>query len=1181
MLYSHVTLLMLRVVDVVAKTSVQQNTRMLVAEIPGDIQIGFLFPLHKQVAGTEGCGQIWEQYGIQRSEIAIKTVEKLNKRLPFKLGISIRDSCWTDRISMEQTIAFLREGVAQCQCCQTPGCQKKVNPVVAIVGPAKSSTTIAAQNLLQVFRIPQIGYSATSIDLSDKERFGYYLRVVPSDTFQARAIISLLKHFKWTYVAVVYTAGNYGERGFEELESMLTNEDVCIAHSEKIKSLASAEEFRKSLKQIVNLKIRPQVIVCFCEGETVRKMFEAQRELRKKNNNVTRFQWIGSDGWADRRDVVDGLQEEAAGSFSIRIHSPKIESFEDHYFNLNPENHTVNPWFRDFWQEKFECQFTIPKEEIGLKNQCTGKEQLRDGYEQDPKLSQVSNAVRVVADALEKMYSDRCGLTTEFKNCPEMATINGTLLYQYMINVTFTDEFEQNIRFDQNGDAPAWYDILNYVGEDGGYKLAGDYRQIADGNYSLLIPGNDIKFFDNTYTVPESVCSKPCGSGQRKRETMACCWICENCAANEYLNETSNECHPCPLAYWPDEERLTCKALPVQYIEWSAFEVLGALIFAIVGIIITLCTIGVFLKHNSTPVVKSTTRELSYIILGGIIGCYGATLAILAKPTFASCFISRTLPPIAFSAVYAALLTKTNRIARILAGSKKRILTKKPRFLSTFSQVVITWIIVGIQIVIVAVGVIKEMPRADHDSNLLPRDVVLICLSSTPAFLSPFLWNLFLIILCTLYAIKTRNLPENFNEAKYIGFTMYCTLVVWCAFIVLHFGTGNKAITSSLSFSLSATIALAILFFPKIYIILLHPEKNVRASYTTTKLIRCHFGNSQGMSEASTKNRSISKARSSTQSLSYSTSSTKHDIHTQTDTLPTTSLSSQPLRFKRTFSVATSHHKKKNMDDDVIQLIDSCRRYQNDKMQSTEIKEPTNLLLQVPEQECEDEPLTEMMKDTIQNSMRTVLSTVNHGGSLGGLARPRTGTEATRQSLLPSPLPPDPQLDPEEDPFEEEINMTNKGMKRQKMNITDSELENITVKQLNQLLQGQERATVSQLKQKRRTLKNRHYALRCRERRVQKNMTLSAENNEKDIQIQILTQQLCELRNRLAFYEGNSPQYLPIQQTFQPSHLRPCGNFGANDFNNNNLSIVCSQSTPIINYTTSPAIMFNDNSRDF
>ncbi|VDL69342.1 unnamed protein product [Nippostrongylus brasiliensis] len=107
---------------------------------------------------------------------------------------------------MEQTIAFLREGVAQCSCCQTPGCNKKSVPVVAIVGPGKSSATIAVQNLLQVFRIPQIGYSATTPDLSDKEQFGYFMRVVPSDVWQAQAINRLLHHYNWTYIAVLYSA---------------------------------------------------------------------------------------------------------------------------------------------------------------------------------------------------------------------------------------------------------------------------------------------------------------------------------------------------------------------------------------------------------------------------------------------------------------------------------------------------------------------------------------------------------------------------------------------------------------------------------------------------------------------------------------------------------------------------------------------------------------------------------------------------------------------------------------------------------------------------------------------------------------------------------------------------------------------------------------------------------------
>uniref|UniRef100_A0A915AL67 G-protein coupled receptors family 3 profile domain-containing protein n=1 Tax=Parascaris univalens TaxID=6257 RepID=A0A915AL67_PARUN len=354
------------------------------------------------------------------------------------------------------------------------------------------------------------------------------------------------------------------------------------------------------------------------------------------------------------------------------------------------------------------------------------------------------------------------------------------------------------------------------------------------------------------------------------------------------------------------------------------------------------------------------------------MACYAVSFAILARPSFATCFLTRTVPPIAFSIIYSALLTKTNRIARILAGSKKRILTKKPRFLSTSSQVVITWILVGIECVIVAVGVMEEMPQAGFDPYYQPSRMVLVCSTTTFAFLSPFLWNLFLISLCTLYAIKTRNLPENFNEAKFIGFTMYCTLVVWTAFIVLHLGTTNKALTMSFSFSLSASVALVLLFFPKLYIILFHPEKNVRASYTTTKLIRCHFGNSQG---TDSKHVSISKTRTSQQSVSsksfsypmrtasvHISQSPSQDASTQTDSVNSSS------KFARTFSVLGGKRGSKHIDDEVMQLIDSCRRYQDEKMHGS----VSNLLLE----EREDDEVGSLLAGSIENSMRTVLSTV-------------------------------------------------------------------------------------------------------------------------------------------------------------------------------------------------------------
>jgi 7 transmembrane sweet-taste receptor of 3 GCPR len=53
-------------------------------------------------------------------------------------------------------------------------------------------------------------------------------------------------------------------------------------------------------------------------------------------------------------------------------------------------------------------------------------------------------------------------------------------------------------------------------------------------------------------------------------------------------------------------------------------------------------------------------------------------------------------------------------------------------------------------------------------------------------------YNMVLITICTIYAIKTRKVPENFNEAKFIGFTMYTTCIIWLAFVPLYFGTGNS-----------------------------------------------------------------------------------------------------------------------------------------------------------------------------------------------------------------------------------------------------------------------------------------------------------------------------------------------------------------------------------------------------
>lgn len=155
---------------------------------------------------------------MHRIEIFLRTLDEINARsdiLPnITLGADIRDSCWYAPVALEQSIDFIKNSIASMESKhlnhsgRRDGCsQTREKPISGLIGPGSSTVTIQIQNLLSLFTIPQIGYSATSKDLSDKSLYKYFLRVVPSDKLQARAMLDIVLHFNWTYVSTVYTEG--------------------------------------------------------------------------------------------------------------------------------------------------------------------------------------------------------------------------------------------------------------------------------------------------------------------------------------------------------------------------------------------------------------------------------------------------------------------------------------------------------------------------------------------------------------------------------------------------------------------------------------------------------------------------------------------------------------------------------------------------------------------------------------------------------------------------------------------------------------------------------------------------------------------------------------------------------------------------------------------------------------
>ncbi|XP_022625823.1 metabotropic glutamate receptor 1 isoform X2 [Seriola dumerili] len=824
-----------------------------VARMDGDVIIGALFSVHHQPSAEKvaerKCGDVREQYGIQRVEAMFHTLDRINtdpNLLPnISLGCEIRDSCWHSSVALEQSIEFIRDSLISIRddkdgskwCIDgTPSNQPPPSkkPIAGVIGPGSSSVAIQVQNLLQLFNIPQIAYSATSIDLSDKTLFKYFLRVVPSDTLQARAMLDIVKRYNWTYVSAVHTEGNYGESGMEAFKELASQEGLCIAHSDKIYSNAGEKHYDRLLRKLRERLPKARVVVCFCEGMTVRGLLTAMRRL----GVFGEFLVIGSDGWADRYEVVEGYEQEAEGGITMKLQSEVVKSFDDYYLKLRLDTNTRNPWFPEFWQYRFQCRLLgHPQENKNYKKVCSGNESLHENYVQDSKMGFVINAIYAMAHGLHDMHKELCPGQTGL--CEAMDPIDGSKLLDYLLKTSFRGVSGEEIYFDENGDTPGRYDIMNLqsVG-DGRY----DYLNVGSWHEGILNI-DDNKLWMNSSDMVRSVCSEPCSKGQIKvirKGEVSCCWICTTCKDNEYVQDEFT-CKACELGWWPDDELAGCQPLPLKYLDWADVESIVAVVFSCVGILITSFVTFVFIQYRDTPVVKSSSRELCYIILAGIFLGYICPFTLIARPSVASCYLQRLLVGLSSAMCYSALVTKTNRIARILAGSKKKICTRKPRFMSAWAQVIIAFMLISVQLTLEITLIILEPPEPIKSYPSI-REVYLICNTSNVGMVAPLGYNGLLIMSCTYYAFKTRNVPANFNEAKYIAFTMYTTCIIWLAFVPIYFGSNYKIITTSFSVSLSVTVALGCMFTPKMYIIIAKPERNVRSAFTTSDVVRMHVG---------------------------------------------------------------------------------------------------------------------------------------------------------------------------------------------------------------------------------------------------------------------------------------------------------------------------------------------------
>uniref|UniRef100_A0A8C1RYZ4 Olfactory receptor C family, h1 n=1 Tax=Cyprinus carpio TaxID=7962 RepID=A0A8C1RYZ4_CYPCA len=740
------------------------------------------------------------------AQTMIFAIEEINSKaslLPnISIGYQIFDSCGSTLASMRSSMALMngQELTAEHIC-------SGKTAVKAIIGESESSSTIVLSRATGPFRIPVISHFATCACLSNRKQFPSFFRTIPSDFYQSRALAQLVKHFGWTWVGAVRSDNDYGNNGMATFVEVAEREGVCIEYSEAISRTNSKEKIAKVVEVIK--KGTAKVLVAFlAQGE----MDVLLEEII--GQNVTGLQWVGSESWITARYLATKFVSKVlGGAVGFTISKSKIPGLREFLLKVNPSQNPSNALLREFWEMAF-------------------------GYVSELRISNnVYKAIYAIAYALHNTLACKTSNgATENITCGTKDLI----VMHSLQNVNFTMASGETIYFDQNGDPTARYELVNWQ-KNG----AGETTFITVGHYDASLPSEqqfvmnsiNIVWAGDSHTKPSSVCSESCQPGFRQaviKGRPVCCFECLRCPSGEiksyalFVFLDSAECIKCPLEHWSNENHSMCVLKKVEFLSFE--ENMGILLtaFSLTGVSLTIAVALMFYHFIDTPLVKASNTELSFLLLFSLSLCFLCSLTFIGQPTEWSCMLRHTAFGITFALCMSCVLART--IAVVMAFKTTVPGTSVPQctlplqrisvFFCTFFQVIICtlWLVLA-----------PPIPYKNITHSL--DTIILECdLGSAIGFWAVLGYIGLLSVLCFILAFLARKLPDNFNEAKFITFSLLIFCAVWITFIPAYVSSPGKFTVAVEIFAILASSfgLLFCIFTPKCYIILLKPEQNTR-----------------------------------------------------------------------------------------------------------------------------------------------------------------------------------------------------------------------------------------------------------------------------------------------------------------------------------------------------------------